>query len=94
MEPCDPAGFFVYLLLYFKQGELKLKKIFIGNLPKNANEDAVRSLFSEYGTVRSIQLVMDIFSGQCRGFGFIEMEGHEAKGTLPDLMEKVTTGKI
>ena len=67
--------------------------MFVGNLPKSANEDAVRSLFSEYGTVRSIQLVMDIFSGQCRGFGFIEMEGHEARAALAGLNGKTYHGQ-
>lgn len=56
-----------------------MKKIFVGNLPPNATESSVRSLFSEYGTVRSINLVTDIFTGNCKGFCFIEMEGHEAR---------------
>ena len=56
-----------------------MKKLFVGNLPHDANEDSVRSLFSAYGTVRSIDLATDIFTGRCKGFCFIEMEGHEAR---------------
>ena len=48
-------------------------------------ETAVAALFSEYGTVRSIKLVADVFSGKCRGFGFIEMEGHEARAAIAGL---------
>jgi RNA recognition motif-containing protein len=56
-----------------------MKKLFVGNLAQDATEDSVRSLFSEYGTVRSVNVAADIFTGKCKGFGFIEMEGHEAR---------------
>jgi RNA recognition motif-containing protein len=62
-----------------------LKKMFVGNLPPDASEDSVTELFSEYGTVRSIRLATDVFSGNCRGFGFIEMEGHEARAAISAL---------
>jgi RNA recognition motif-containing protein len=54
-------------------------KLFIGNLPGSATEASVRKLFSPFGTVRSISIAADIFTGQCKGFGTIEMEGHEAR---------------
>ncbi len=57
-----------------------MKKLFIGNLPQDATEDSVREMFSAFGTVRSINVASDIFTGRCKGFGFIEMEGHEARG--------------
>ncbi|WP_292558436.1 RNA-binding protein, partial [Methylobacter sp.] len=44
-----------------------------------------QSACSSYGKVRSIQLVSDIFSGKCRGFGFIGMEGHEARAAIAGL---------
>lgn len=56
-----------------------MKKLFVGNLPPEASEASVRELFSTYGTVRSIDLAADIFTGRCKGFCFIEMEGHEAR---------------
>lgn len=56
-----------------------MKKLFVGNLPQDANEESVRALFAEFGTVRSITVAADIFTGKCKGFGFIEMEGHEAR---------------
>ena len=56
-----------------------MKKLFIGNLPASTSEKDIENLFSEFGTVRSSRLVTDVFSGQCKGFGFIEMEGHEAR---------------
>ena len=65
--------------------EIILKKLFIGGLPQDATEATITELFSEYGTVRSIKLVTDVFSGRCRGFGFIEMEGHEARAAMEAL---------
>jgi RNA recognition motif-containing protein len=56
-----------------------MKKLFIGNLPQDATEESVRAMFTAFGTVRSISVASDIFSGKCKGFGFIEMEGHEAR---------------
>jgi len=62
-----------------------LKKLYVGGLPQDATEASVTALFSEYGRVRSIHLVTDVFSGRCRGFGFIEMEGHEARAAIEAL---------
>ena len=56
-----------------------MKKLFIGNLPQDATEASVNEMFSAFGTVRSISVASDIFTGRCKGFGFIEMEGHEAR---------------
>jgi RNA recognition motif-containing protein len=56
-----------------------MKKMFIGNLPADASEESVRQMFSAYGTVRAISVASDIFTGKCKGFGFVEMEGHEAR---------------
>ena len=56
-----------------------MKKLFVGNLPQDATEESVNEMFSAYGTVRSISVASDIFTGRCKGFGFIEMEGHEAR---------------
>ena len=70
-----------------------MKKLFIGNLPASASEKDLKALFSEFGTVRSFNLVTDIFSGQCKGFGFIEMEGHEARAAIAGLDGKDFNGK-
>ena len=70
-----------------------MKKMFVGNLPNEATEASVQELFSEFGTVRSIRLVTDVFTGRCRGFGFIEMEGHEARAAVAGLDGRDCVGK-
>lgn len=62
-----------------------MKKMFIGNLAPDTREAEVRDLFAQHGTVRSIRLVADVFSGKCKGFGFVEMEGHEARAAIAAL---------
>lgn len=62
-----------------------MKRIFVGNLPSDATESSVNALFSEFGKVHSIELVTDMFSGKCRGFGYIGMEGHEARAAIAKL---------
>jgi RNA recognition motif-containing protein len=70
-----------------------LKKLFIGNLPANTSEDDLHALFSRFGKVRSSKLVMDVFSGQCKGIAFIEMEGHEARAAIAGLNGKDFQGR-
>jgi len=52
-------------------------KLYVGNLPFGASEEDLRKLFSEAGTVQSIKIVTDSYSGRSRGFGFVEMTSQE-----------------
>lgn len=70
-----------------------MKTMFVGNLAPDTTENDVRELFSQYGIVRSIKLATDIFSGKCRGFGLVEMEGHEARAAMAELDGSMYKGK-
>ena len=59
--------------------------IYIGNLPKTTNEETVRKLFEEYGEVTEVKLIKDQYSGELRGFGFVEMP---AKADAKTAIEK------
>jgi len=65
----------------------------VNNLPSDASEESVKQLFSEYGTVRSVYVASDVFTGKCRGFGSVEMEGHEARAAVAGLNGKLYEGK-
>jgi RNA recognition motif-containing protein len=69
-----------------------VKRLFVGSLPPTTTEESVQALFSQFGTVRSIELVKDLFSGNCKGFGFLEMEGHEARAAIAELDGKSFEG--
>ena len=71
-----------------------MKKIFVGSLPPTTTEESLQNLFSQFGTVRSINLVKDLFSGNCKGFGFLEMEGHEARAAIAELDGKSFEGNL
>jgi len=55
-----------------------MAKIYVGNLPFSADEAAVRTLFSQHGTVESVALPTDRETGRPRGFGFVEMPQADA----------------
>jgi RNA recognition motif-containing protein len=48
-------------------------KLYVGSLSYTTTEDELDKLFSDYGGVQSVSLVKDNFSGQSKGFGFIEI---------------------
>jgi RNA recognition motif-containing protein len=49
------------------------KKLYVGNLPYSATEDSLREAFSRFGTVESVNIIMDRDTGRSKGFGFIEL---------------------
>lgn len=70
-----------------------MKTMFVSNLPADASEESLRELFSEFGIVRSITISSDIFTGKCRGFGTVAMEGHEARAAMARLDGKTLGDK-
>lgn len=60
-------------------------RIYTGNLPPETTEEELTELFSAYGRVRSMDIAKDIFTGKCRGFAFVQMEGHEARAAIKAL---------
>lgn len=53
------------------------KRIYVGGLPFKTTEEEMNTLFSGYGQVSSAKLISDKYSGQSRGFGFVEMPNDE-----------------
>jgi RNA recognition motif-containing protein len=68
-------------------------KMYVGNLSPDPRDKDIQELFSQHGRVRSIRLAADVFTGQCRGFGFVEMEGHEARAAMAALNGSLFKGK-
>lgn len=55
-----------------------VKKLYVGGLSYQTTEDALRAAFAQAGTVVSVVIIKDKFSGQSKGFGFVEMDSDEA----------------
>ncbi|RMG34475.1 MAG: RNA-binding protein [Gammaproteobacteria bacterium] len=66
--------------------------ISVRGLPRSMTEEALQALFSEFGVVRSLKMAKDMFSGDCRGFAVLEMEGHEARAAMSALDGKTVDG--
>ncbi len=68
--------------------------IYIGQLPYNVNETELKELFSEYGEIASVNLIMDRYSGRPKGFGFIDMPNNsEADRAIKALNRSMFKGR-
>ena len=68
--------------------------IYVGNLSFNATEDDLRKTFGEFGEVISARILRDKYSGQPRGFGFVEMPSSaEAQTAIKSLNGKNVLGQ-
>jgi len=47
--------------------------IYVGNLPYQVDDQKLQELFAQHGTVNSARVVVDKFSGESKGFGFVDM---------------------
>ena len=72
--------------------------IYAGNLAYSVTEDDLREAFAAFGEVANVQLITDKFSGQSKGFGFVEMpnnaEADEAIKSLNDTEMKGRNIKV
>lgn len=70
-----------------------MTKLYVGNLPFTATEEAVRNLFATHGTVEKVSLITDRDSGRPRGFGFVEMSNADASRAMQALNGKELDGR-
>ena len=61
-------------------------KLYVGGLPYSVTEGRLQEIFAAHGTVESARVISDKFTGQSRGFGFVEMgSGGEAQKAIEAL---------
>ncbi|WP_282097147.1 RNA recognition motif domain-containing protein [Leptospira ryugenii] len=60
------------------QGNNMSVNIYVGNLSYEMTESKLRDLFSAHGSVSSIKIITDQYSGGSKGFGFVEMDDQQA----------------
>ena len=60
--------------------------IYVGNLSYDTDDHGLRQVFEKYGSVDSVNIIFDKFSGRSKGFGFIEMpDNSEAQKAIDEL---------
>jgi RNA recognition motif-containing protein len=68
--------------------------IYVGNLSYQSTEDELRDLFAEFGDVVSAKLIVDKFTGQSKGFGFVEMSNNsEAQKAMDEVNGREVNGR-
>ena len=68
--------------------------IYVGNLPQDATEADLRRAFEAFGEVASVKIITDKFTGDSRGFGFVEMSSSsEAQSAISGLDGKDLKGR-
>jgi len=68
--------------------------IYVGNLPYQADDQKLQELFAQHGTVTSARVIVDKFSGESKGFGFVEMpDKTEAEAAIKATNEQDFMGR-
>jgi RNA recognition motif-containing protein len=70
------------------------KKIYVGNMSYDNDEETLNEMFSEFGEVVSAKVIVDQYSGRSKGFGFVEMATEdEAQAAIAALNGKEVSGR-
>ena len=70
------------------------RKLYVGNLPYETNEDDLQALFAQAGAVESVNVMRDRETGRARGFAFVEMVSDEdAQKAISELNEQPFGGR-
>lgn len=68
--------------------------IFVGNLSKEVTDRDLEQAFGEFGHVKSVKIIRDMFSGESKGFGFVEMsDTASAQKAMNELNTREIKGK-
>ncbi len=69
-------------------------RLYVGNLSYNTTNDSLETLFAEFGSVKSAQVVMDRDTGRSKGFGFVEMaDNGQAQAAIAGLNQREVDGR-
>ena len=69
-----------------------MMNLYVGNLPYSATEDQLREAFAAFGEVSSVNLITDKYSGQSKGFAFVEMADNAAADAAIKALNETSMG--
>jgi RNA recognition motif-containing protein len=101
---CEKVRSFRMMQLCFNEGRLNhcrqatskesKMNIYVGNLSRETTEDDLRQAFEAFGQVENVNIIKDRFSGESRGFGFVEMPSKdEAQTAIEEMNGKDLQGR-
>ena len=67
-------------------------RIYVGGLPYSATEQELENLFAAHGTVTSASVITDKYTGQAKGFGFVEMSTNEEAASAINALNGTAMG--
>jgi RNA recognition motif-containing protein len=68
--------------------------IYVGNLSRDVTDSDLQKAFESFGQVASVTIIKDKFSGQSRGFGFVDMpDKNEAQSAISGMNGKELMGR-
>ena len=67
--------------------------ILVRNLSRKTTENTLHELFSKFGEIKSLNIVMDAVSGKSKGFGFVDMPDKSAKAAIKKLNNSILDGE-
>jgi RNA recognition motif-containing protein len=66
----------------------------VRGLPRETTEKSLTDMFESHGKVRNLKMSKDLFSGECKGFAELQMEGHEARAAIAALNGSAQGGDL
>jgi RNA recognition motif-containing protein len=70
------------------------KKIYVGNMSYSTSEEELQNIFEQFGTVLSVNIIVDRETNRPKGFGFVEMEDNSAaEAAISELNGKEVGGR-
>lgn len=85
---------YIVLVVFPEKIVMNNRKLFVGNVGYSVTENELRDLFAQVGNVESVNIVKDKFTGNSRGFAFVEMSSSdEARQAVQDLNNKDVGGR-
>jgi RNA recognition motif-containing protein len=70
------------------------RKLYVGNIPYETNEDDLQALFAQAGSVESVNVMRDRETGRARGFAFVEMASdNDAQNAISQLHDQPFGGR-
>ncbi len=70
------------------------KKLYVGNLSYNVDNNQLEEMFAQYGSVRSAEVIQDRDTGRSKGFGFVEMnDDNDAREAIEGLNDREQDGR-